>query len=155
MITKAIEHNQKEVAFDYYERIKSMKIITTPVKVTPEEREVLINIYPDEDSKLWAEIDTTIQKYANKCIKQGWEQISETRHTDGSWQGATFRAPASAISIRNPNAKRTRTMTEEQRLEASQRLRLAREKKMSRNDGVKDNDIGDGNDDDNDIDEFG
>ena len=26
---------------------------------------------------------------------------------------------------------------------------------MSRNDGVEDNDIGDGNDDDNDIDEFG
>ena len=46
-------------------------------------------------------------------------------------------------------------MTEEQRLEASQRLRLAREKKMSRNDGVEDSDIGDGNDDDNDIDEFG
>ena len=132
-----------------------MEIITTLVKVTPDEREVLINIYPDEDGKLWAEIDTTIQKYANKCIKQGWEQISETRHIDGSWQGATFRAPASAISIRNPNAKRTRIMTEEQRLEASQRLRLAREKKMSRNDGIEDNDIGDGNDDDNDIDEFG
>lgn len=132
-----------------------MKITTINIKVTPDEREVLINIYPDEDGKLWAEIDTTIQKYANKCIKQGWEQISETRYTDGSWQGATFRAPASAISIRNPNVKKTRTMTEEQRLEASQRLRLAREKKMSRNDGVEDNDIGDGNDDDNDIDEFG
>ena len=114
-----------------------MKIITTPVKVTPDEREVLINIYPDEDGKLWAEIDTTIQKYANKCIKQGWEQISETRHTDGSWQGATFRAPASAISIRNLNVKRT--MSEEQKQIMSERMRLMREKK-SNNEVVNDED---------------
>ena len=124
---KAIEYNKEEIGFDCCERTKSMKIITIPVKVTPEEREVLINIYPDEDGKLWAEIDTTIQKYANKCIKQGWEQISETRHTDGSWQGATFRAPASAISIRNPNAKRT--MSEEQKQIMAERMRLMREKK--------------------------
>ena len=109
-----------------------MKTTTINIKVTPDEREVLINIYPDEDGKLWAEIDTTIQKYANKCIKQGWEQISETRHTDSSWQGATFRAPASAISIRNPNAKRT--MSEEQKQIMSERMRLMREKKN--NNGV-------------------
>lgn len=127
MVIKAIEYNKEEIGFDCCERTKSMKIITTPVKVTPEEREILINIYPDEDGRLWAEIDTTIQKYANKCIKQGWEQISETRHTDGSWQGATFRAPASAISIRNPNAKRT--MSEEQKQIMSERMRLMREKK--------------------------
>ena len=138
-MTKAIEYNQKEVAFDYYERTKFMKIITTLVKVTPDEREVLINIYPDKDGKLWAEIDTTIQKYANKCIKQGWEQISETRHTDGSWQGAIFRAPASAISIRNPNAKRT--MSEEQKQIMSERMRLMREKK-SNNEVVNDEDDG-------------
>lgn len=41
-----------------------MKTIITPVKLTPEEREVLINISADENGKLWAEIDTTIQKYA-------------------------------------------------------------------------------------------
>ena len=101
-----------------------MKTIITLVKLTPEEREVLINISADENGKLWAEVDTTIQKYANKCIKQGWEQTSETRHTDGSWQGATFRASATAIGIRNPNVKKSRTMTEEQRLAASERLRL-------------------------------
>ena len=116
-----------------------MKTTTINIKVTPEEREVLINIYPDEDGKLWAEIDTTIQKYANKCIKQGWEQISETRHTDGSWQGATFRAPASAISIRNPNAKRT--MSEEQKQIMSERMRLMREKKNN-NEVVNDEDDG-------------
>lgn len=136
-MTKTVEDNQEEIGFDYCERTKSMKIITTPVKVTPEEREVLINIYPDEDGKLWAEIDTTIQKYANKCIKQGWEQISETRHTDGSWQGATFRAPATAISIRNPNAKRT--MSEEQKQVMAERMRLMREKK-SNNDATNDKD---------------
>jgi hypothetical protein len=104
-----------------------MKTIITSVKLTPEEREVLINISADEKGKLWAEIDTTIQKYANKCIKQGWEQISETRHTDGSWQGATFRASATAIGIRNPNAKRT--MSDEQKQAMSERMRLMREKK--------------------------
>lgn len=142
-MTKVVEDNQEEnkeaIGFDCCERTKFMKIITTPVKVTPEEREVLINIYPDEDGKLWAEIDTTIQKYANKCIKQGWEQISETRHSDGSWQGATFRAPASAISIRNPNAKRT--MSEEQKQIMSERMRLMREKK-SNNEVVNDEDDG-------------
>ena len=136
-MTKVVEDNQEEIRFAYCERTKFMKIITTPVKVTPDEREVLINIYPDEDGKLWAEIDTTIQKYANKCIKQGWEQISEARHTDGSWQGATFRAPASAISIRNPNAKRT--MSEEQKQIMSERMRLMREKK-SNNEVVNDED---------------
>ena len=129
MMTKVVEDNQEEIRFAYCERTKFMKIITTLVKVTPDEREVLINIYPDKDGKLWAEIDTTIQKYANKCIKQGWEQISETRHTDGSWQGATFRAPASAISIRNPNAKRT--MSEEQKQIMAERMRLMREKKSN------------------------
>ena len=136
-MTKVVEDNQEEIRFAYCERTKFMKIITTPVKVTPDEREVLINIYPDEDGKLWAEIDTTIQKYANKCIKQGWEQISETRHTDGSWQGATFRAPASAISIRNLNVKRT--MSEEQKQIMSERMRLMREKK-SNNEVVNDED---------------
>ena len=51
-MTKAVgnqEDNQESIGFNYCERTKSMKIITTPVKVTPEEREVLINIYPDED----------------------------------------------------------------------------------------------------------
>ena len=142
MVTKTVgnqEDNQKSIEFNYCERTKSMKIIITPVKVTPEEREVLINIYPDEDGKLWAEIDTTIQKYANKCIKQGWEQLSETRHTDGSWQGATFRAPASAISIRNPNAKRI--MSEEQKQVMAERMRLMREKK-SNNEVVNDEDDG-------------
>lgn len=99
-----------------------MKTIITPVKLTPEEREVLINISADENGKLWAEIDTTIQKYANKCIKQGWEQISETRHTDGSWQGATFRAPSTAISIRNPNPAK-KIMTDEQKKIASERMK--------------------------------
>ena len=103
-----------------------MKTIITLVKLTPEEREVLINISADENGKLWAEVDTTIQKYANKCIKQGWEQTSETRHTDGSWQGATFRAPATAISIRNPNAKRT--MSDEQKQAMAERMKLRKER---------------------------
>ena len=104
-----------------------MITIITLVILTPEEREVLINFSADEIGKLWAEVDTTIQKYANKCIKQGWEQTSETRHTDGSWQGATFRAPATAISIRNPNAKRT--MSDEQKQAMAERMKLMREKK--------------------------
>lgn len=60
-------------------------------------------------------------------LSKGGEQTSETRHTDGSWQGATFRAPATAISIRNPNAKRT--MSDEQKQAMAERMKLMREKK--------------------------
>ncbi len=105
-----------------------MKIITTNSKLTIEERETLINISYDKNRKLCAEIDTSIPKYANKCRKQGWEQISETRHTDGSWVAAVFRASASAVTIGKAN-KAKRKISEEQRMAASERMRTLREKK--------------------------
>ena len=109
-----------------------MKTTTINIKVTPEEREVLINLFYGDDGELYAEVDTSIQKYATKCIKQGWEQISETRHTDGSWVAATFRAPAKAISI--GKAERTkRVFTDEQRKAASERMKAAREARQDKN----------------------
>lgn len=109
-----------------------MTTIITKTKLSADEREVLINLSYGDDGKLYAEIDTSIQKYATKCIKQGWEQISETRHTDGSWVAATFRAPAKAISI--GKAERTkRVLTDEQRQAASERMKAAREARQDKN----------------------
>ena len=105
-----------------------MKTLTTKIKLSADEREVLINLYPNENGEMIAVLETSIQKYATKCIKQGWEQISETRHEDGSWVSATFRASAKSINI--GKAERTkRIMTEEQRQLAAERLKAAREAK--------------------------
>lgn len=109
-----------------------MKIITTKVKLTPEEREVTINIAPDSEGNLMAFVDTSIQKYATRCKKMGWTQLSETRHTDGSWVGAEFIAPAKALSFRNPAVKRV--MSEEQRQITSERMKkLAQSRVSSKN----------------------
>lgn len=105
-----------------------MKTLTTKIKLSAEEREVLINLYPNENGEMIADLETSIQKYATRCIKQGWEQISETRHEDGSWVAATFRAPAKAINIGKAERSK-RTMTEEQRQLAAERLKAAREAK--------------------------
>ncbi len=105
-----------------------MKNIITSTKLTLEEKEVVINIFRDENGKQLAEIDTSIPKYANKCKKQGWEQISETRHTDGSWIAAVFRASASTVTIGKAN-KAKRKITEKQRA-ALERSNAARKKKI-------------------------
>ena len=116
-----------------------MKIITTKVKLTPEEREVTINIAPDSEGNLMAFVDTSIQKYATRCKKMGWTQLSETRHTDGSWVGAEFTAPAKALSFRNPTVKRV--MSEEQRQITSERMKKFAQSRASRNaeEGVEKN----------------
>lgn len=98
---------------------------TTTSRVTAEEREVTINIYPNENGEWTAFLYTCIEKYANRCKKQGWTQISETRHTDSYFVSAEFTAPAKAISIRNVNLPK-REMTEEQRQVASERLRKSK-----------------------------
>ena len=69
-----------------------MRTYTVTSKVTAEEREVTINI-SCENGEWVANLYTCIEKYANKCKKQGWKQIDETRHTDGTFIGATFIAP--------------------------------------------------------------
>lgn len=51
-----------------------MKTYTVTSKVTAEEREVTINI-SCENGEWVANLYTCIEKYANKCKKQGWKQI--------------------------------------------------------------------------------
>ena len=101
---------------------------TTKSRVTAEDREVTINIYPNENGEWMAFLYTCIEKYANRCKKQGWTQISETRHTDGYFVSAEFTAPAKAISIRNVNLPK-REITEEQRQAVSERFKKIREEK--------------------------
>ena len=85
------------------------------------EKEVTINIIMNEDEEWIAEIYTNIHKYHNKCVKQGWTQLSETRHKDGTWIASEFIAPAKAISI-GKAVRPKRQMTEEQKQAMSERM---------------------------------
>ena len=59
----------------------------------PEERELAINLYLDENNQWVWEIDTNIAKYINALKKRGWEQLSEhTLKSDGTVQAASFRS---------------------------------------------------------------
>lgn len=106
--------------------------ITTSCKPLKEERELHINICMDENENWIAELYTNIHKYHNRCIKQGWEQISETVHEDGTWIDGTYRAPAKAISIGKAN-KPKRVMTEEQKKAAAERMRKWQQSKTNTN----------------------
>lgn len=105
-----------------------IKRYTATSKVTAEEREVVINLYPNENGEWTAFLYTCVEKYANRCKKQGWTQISETRHTDGCFVSAEFTAPAKAVSIRNANPLK-REISEEQRKAATERFRKFREER--------------------------
>lgn len=105
-----------------------IKIHTVTSKVSAEEREVVINLTPDENGEWIANLYTCVEKYANRCKKKGWTQISETWHTDGVFVCAEFTAPAKAVSIRNANPVK-REMSEEQRKAASERFRKIKNEK--------------------------
>lgn len=126
--------------------IITMKTITTSVKLTPEEREVTINIAPDGEGNLIAFVDTSIQKYATRCKKMGWTQISETRHADGNWVAAEFTAPAKALSFRNPSVKRV--MSEEQRQIASERMKRIAQSRTSSGNNIENDEDNETEDDD-------
>lgn len=108
-----------------------IKKYTTTSRVTAEEREVTINLYPNENGEWTAFLYTCVEKYANRCKKKGWTQISETRHTDGTFVGAEFTAPARAVSIREAYPAK-RIMTDEQRRAASERFKEYRNSKTAR-----------------------
>lgn len=105
-----------------------IKIHNVTSKVSAEEREVVINLAPDENGEWIANLYTCVEKYANRCKKKGWTQLSETRHTDGTFVGAEFTAPAKTISIREAHPAK-RVISEEQRQAASERFRKIREEK--------------------------
>ncbi len=102
-----------------------VKRITVSSKVMAEEREVIINIFC-ENGEWISSLYTCVEKYAKKCKKQGWKQISETRHKDGTFVSATFTASAKAISIRN--AKPTKRVLSE---EHKNKLLAARKKQIN------------------------
>jgi hypothetical protein len=86
-----------------------METIKVTTNLSTEERETII-VYDNIDKKWYA--DTTIAKHINRFKKQGWIQTAEYVYDDGSPCGGAFEASEKAITIRNPNKKRT--MTEEQ-----------------------------------------
>lgn len=97
-------------------------------KPLPCEREMYTNTYQDENGEWVVELETNIQKYSNKCKKQGWTLVREFIHADGSWVSAVWKAPAKAITIAKAN-KPKRQMTEEQRKAAAERFAKIRETK--------------------------
>jgi len=109
-----------------------LKHYVTASKPLQFERETTINIIMNENNEWVADIYTNIHKYYTKCIRQGWEQTSETIHKDGSWVSATFRAPAKAISIGKANRPK-RQMSEEQRKAAAERMAKWRDSKNNNN----------------------
>lgn len=103
-----------------------MKYYVVSSKPNPYEREMTINVSLNTDNEWIAEIYTNIHKYHNRCIKQGWKQISETTHNDGSWVASEFIAPAKAISI-GKAIRPKRQMSEEQKQAAKERMQKWRE----------------------------
>lgn len=96
------------------------------IDLLKEERET--HIYTDEIDNSW-EANTSIRKDINKFIKMGWEVLSAEYNNNGDVIEMRFKAPRNGITIRNP--KKTRTLTDEQRQKAAERMRkLAEEKKV-------------------------
>lgn len=96
------------------------------------EKELHINIHMNDKDEWIAEIYTNIHKYHNRCIKQGWKQLSETVHTDGTWIDGTYEAPARAVNI-GKAVKPKRVMSEEQKIAAAERMKKWQESKKQDN----------------------
>lgn len=96
------------------------------------EKELHINIHMNDKDEWVAEIYTNIHKYHNRCIKQGWKQLSETVHTDGTWIDGTYEAPARAVNI-GKAVKPKRVMSEEQKIAAAERMKKWQESKKQDN----------------------
>ena len=99
-----------------------MKKEITNYKPGKYEKELHINIHMNDEDEWVAEIYTNIHKYHNRCIKQGWKQLTETVHTDGTWIDGTYIAPARAINI-GKAVKPKRVMSEEQKIAAAERMK--------------------------------
>ncbi len=70
-------------------------------KLTPEDRETLINIVKDDNGAEVAFVETTESKYFNKLMKRGWSLTDEVRNSKGGLLSATFQADAKYISFRS------------------------------------------------------
>lgn len=85
-----------------------MEITKLNGRLSQEEKEVILLYNPID--KMWT-MDTSIMKYYNKAIKQGWTQTAKYIYEDGTVYGGVFEAPYHAITIRNSAKKQ---MTEKQ-----------------------------------------
>ena len=70
-------------------------------KLTPEDRETLLNIVKDDSGAEVAVVETTESKYYNKLMKRGWSLTDEVRNSQGGLLSATFKAPAKCVSFRS------------------------------------------------------
>ena len=90
--------------------------------VTLEERETTLNY--NEADNCW-EVYTAVSKHINKFDKLGWECTNIEYYPDGEVSGKFYKVPNCAISFRSP-VKIKRSMTEEQRQAARERLQKLR-----------------------------
>lgn len=74
--------------------------------------------------------DCSVPRLTRKLKSQGWEITKESFYDDGTPCATQFKGGKNLVSIRNANAKK-RTMSDEQRAEASERLSLARNNKAN------------------------
>ena len=80
-----------------------METIKYSGKLVPEEREVLLHYDPIDKS--WT-IDSTIPKFFNKALKQGWTLIEKHVYEDGVVFGMKLKAPERAVTFRNVEKKK-------------------------------------------------
>lgn len=79
-----------------------MEIIKVYDKLSPEERETILNY--DGAEKIWT-MDTTIPKHFRKAMKQGWSPIRQYVYEDGTICGMELTAPERSVTIRSTTKK--------------------------------------------------
>lgn len=102
-----------------------METVEMNTRLTQAERET--HIVYDPATKKWI-MDTSISTHWNKALKQGW-QVEKQYMYEGYIQEMVLSCVGNAISIRNTSTKTKRTMTDEQKRAASERLRNMRKSK--------------------------
>jgi len=113
-------------------RLNSGKFIEpTECKLTREERETIYRV-DDLDNMCYA--DSTIPKDIRKLEKQGWIETGVQYYKDGTVMGKQFKAPRKFISPRSYDPNRLkRTMTEEQKQAAKERMKKMWDAKKQKN----------------------
>ena len=98
--------------------------------LTKEERETIYRF--NESEGVWI-ADSTILKDIHKLEKQKWIEINAQYYKDGTIMAKQFKAPRNCLSPRsyNPN-KPKRTMTEEQKQAAKERMQKMWEEKRQK-----------------------
>ena len=81
-----------------------MHITTKTVRFFPEERET--HLWYDTIDHIWT-MESNIPKHFNTAVRQGWKPVSKSIYEDGTVCAMALTAPDGAITIRNPNKKRT------------------------------------------------